>query len=119
MVIKLGKEIIEFLRVEQVLIDLSFKSENESLKLLTVFASYMGTVVLLPYLLLEPGTKIAYKSRKESLKILLQSLRDKLANPDYLFSFTVLKSFQIQAIYKLFCVRWPLCILNTKGAVEH
>lgn len=56
--------------------DSTFKSNNESLKLFLIIASCIGIGFLLCYFLLESSTKGVHKSRKESLAIFLQSLKN-------------------------------------------
>lgn len=115
---KLGKQIVESFRIDEVLTDLTFKSNNKSLELIALIVSCMDVGFLLSKFLLEPGAKDAYKSREESLSILLQSLKDKLPNFKLFFFSTDKESSHIQSIYKIFCLMSSLCIWPMNRAVK-
>lgn len=76
---EIGREILENWRVEEVLIDSTFKTNKEKLELFSLIGSCMGTGFPLAYFLLQGGTGGALKSREESLTFFLNSVRSRFS----------------------------------------
>lgn len=67
-----GDTIMKSWRVEELLIDSTFKTNREQLELFTVIASCMGAGFPISYFLLEAGTGNGMKSREESITIFFE-----------------------------------------------
>lgn len=117
-VTKLGNEIAELWKAFVILVDPSFKTNNEKLELYAVIATGMGNGFPLRCLISGPGTSWFFCSRTESLLIFLSSIRKRIPALHSDFLFTDKESAQIPAIQRTFHIMPSLCLRYMKSTVK-
>lgn len=114
---ELGNILIESFKIVEVLIDSTFKTNNEGLELFVLIALSMGTGFPVSYFLLEPGTEGELITRVESLTGYILSVKSKYRNLNPTFFLTDKESSQIYAIEKTFGLKPSLCLWHIKRAL--
>lgn len=113
-----GNTIMKFWRVEELLIDSTFKTNKDRLELFTVIASCMGAGFPIAYFLLEAGTGNGLKSREESLTLFLSNLKVQFPRLCPSFFFTDKETSQIKAIKNIFNIKGSLCLWHMNRAIR-
>lgn len=115
---KVGEKIVNSWRVEEVLIDSTYKTNKQQLELFVLIGSCMGAGFPLGYFLLEAGTGGGLKSREQSLTFFLECLSNKFSMLKPSFAFTDKEAAQINAIGNVFLLDAALCFWHMKRAIK-
>lgn len=114
----LGSQLVKDFRVEEVLIDSTYKTNKQKMELFAVIASSMGAGFPIAYFLLAPGTCGDLKPREQSLSFFLAHVREYFPTLRPSFFFTDKEPAQINSIISQFQITPSLCLWHMKRAIK-
>lgn len=110
----IAQQIVSKWRLDEILIDFTYKRNKQKLELFTAIGSFVGTGFTLCYFLLQAVTCVVLKTREQSLPFPLENLKEKFRTLKPAFFFSDKETSQIKVIRNVFSLNASLCLWHMK-----